>query len=86
MQVNFWLTPDEANLGTLEESTGGGLRVYLKSAPAEWSFNDFNHKTKSILKHLGPDVEADAVVVPYLQNRTVIFDSQVHLKVCAVPV
>ena len=36
--VNIWLTPDEANL----DPSKGGLVVYRKPAPLDWTFDDYN--------------------------------------------
>ena len=38
VNVNFWITPDEANLNP----DTGGLVVYDKEAPAEWNFAAYN--------------------------------------------
>ena len=39
VNVNFWLTPDEANL----DSNSGGLVVWDKEAPDEWDFKAYNN-------------------------------------------
>ena len=39
VNLNLWLTPDEANL----DPASGGLVVYEKEPPADWSFDDYNH-------------------------------------------
>ena len=72
VNVNFWITPDEANL----DPTSGGLIVWDKEAPDEWDFKEYNsdkntHKIREFLdKH-----HAKAITVPYRQNRAVIFNS-----------
>ncbi|CAE8633959.1 unnamed protein product, partial [Polarella glacialis] len=38
VNVNLWLTADEAN----DEADGGGLIVHTKQAPKEWGFADYN--------------------------------------------
>src|SRR5262249_30271220 len=38
VNVNFWITPDEANL----DSQGGGLVVYNVDAPIHWDFHTYN--------------------------------------------
>ena len=38
VNVNFWITPDEANLNP----DTGGLVVYDKEAPRAWNFKDYN--------------------------------------------
>ena len=70
VNVNFWITPDEANL----DPKGGGLVVWDVSAPLDWDFEKFNCDEAAIrdfLKQSG----AKPVVIPYRANRAVIFDS-----------
>ena len=70
--VNFWITPDEANL----DSESGGLIVWDKPAPLEWSFAQYNNPNagENIRKFLA-DSGAKAITVPHRANRAVIFDS-----------
>ena len=72
VNVNFWITPDEANL----DSESGGLIVWDKPAPLEWSFAQYNNPNagESIRKFLA-DSGAKAITVPHRANRAVIFDS-----------
>ena len=70
VNVNFWITPDEANL----DPEHGGLVVWDKMAPLNWDFGKFNgdvEATRAFLKDSG----AKSVTVPYRANRAVIFDS-----------
>lgn len=70
VNVNFWITPDEANL----DPEHGGLVVWDKMAPLDWDFGKFNgdvEATRAFLKDSG----AKSVTVPYRANRAVIFDS-----------
>jgi tetratricopeptide (TPR) repeat protein len=72
VNVNFWMTPDEANL----DPDRGGLVVWDKEAPREWNFKDYNSsrnepKVREFLRAAG----ARAVTVPYRANRAVIFNS-----------
>jgi Tfp pilus assembly protein PilF len=72
VNVNFWITPDEANL----RPASGGLVVYDKEAPLEWNFKEYNsdrNKTKILawLKEVG----AQAINIPYRANRAVVFNS-----------
>lgn len=72
VNVNFWITSDEANLNP----ESGGLVVYDKEAPREWNFKDYNsdgNKPK-ILAWL-KDVGAQALNIPYRANRAVVFNS-----------
>lgn len=70
VNVNFWLTPDSANLNP----ESGGLVVYQHKPPDDWSFRKFNTEFSSIERYL-ESVGSDSVTVPHRQNRAVIFDS-----------
>jgi len=70
INVNFWITPDEANL----EPGTGGLVIYTHDAPRTWSFKHFNHDHARINAYL-ESVGAKKITVPYRANRAVIFDS-----------
>lgn len=70
VNVNFWITPDEANL----DPAHGGLVVWDKMAPLDWDFAAYNgdvERTRAFLRDSG----ALSVTVPYRANRAVIFDS-----------
>ena len=70
VNVNFWITPDEANLNP----DRGGLVVYDAKAPADWEFGDYNGNDLRIRDFLKRE-NAKAITVPYRANRAVIFDS-----------
>jgi tetratricopeptide (TPR) repeat protein len=70
VNVNFWITEDEANL----DPERGGLRVYTADAPKEWGFAKFNTDSPTIQKHL-ESVGNVPIRIPYRANRAVIFDS-----------
>ncbi|HJU04107.1 MAG TPA: hypothetical protein VJ692_03075, partial [Nitrospiraceae bacterium] len=72
VNVNFWLTPDEANL----DPNTGGLIVWDKEAPKEWNFKAYNSsksepQVREFLRHNG----AQAISIPYRANRAVVFNS-----------
>jgi Flp pilus assembly protein TadD len=72
VNVNFWITPDEANLNPAT----GGLVVYDKEAPSDWNFKEYNSdrnkpKILSWLEQAG----AQAITIPYRANRAVVFNS-----------
>ncbi len=48
VNVNFWLTPDEANLNP----ESGGLVVWDKEAPLDWNFDEYNGDTDRIRRFL----------------------------------
>ena len=73
INVNFWLTPDAAN----RDPEGGGLIVWDKRAPADCDFGRFVKDEATIRTRLQAN-GAQAVAVPYRQNRAVIFDSDLY--------
>lgn len=72
INVNFWITPDEANVNP----DTGGLVVYDKEAPREWNFKEYNsdRNKPKILAWLN-EVGAHAIKIPYRANRAVVFNS-----------
>ena len=70
VNVNFWITPDEANL----DPDGGGLIVWDKPAPLDWDFADYNRNEAAARAFLESS-SVKPIVVPYRANRAVIFDS-----------
>jgi tetratricopeptide (TPR) repeat protein len=70
INVNFWITEDEANL----EPEGGGLLVYPNKAPADWDFEKFNRDPPAIMRFLEA-AGSKPIRVPHRANRAVIFDS-----------
>jgi Tfp pilus assembly protein PilF len=70
VNVNFWITPDEANL----DAAHGGLVVWDVAAPLDWDFNRYNNDEAAIRGFLA-EKSAKSLTVPYRANRAVIFDS-----------
>jgi tetratricopeptide (TPR) repeat protein len=70
VNVNFWITPDEANL----DPAHGGLIVWDAAAPLDWDFARYNAAEKDMDAFL-ESRNAQPVIVPYRCNRAVIFDS-----------
>jgi tetratricopeptide (TPR) repeat protein len=72
VNVNFWITEDEANLNP----STGGLVVYDKEAPSDWNFKEYNSERNKpkILRWL-EEAGAQAVTIPYRANRAVVFNS-----------
>jgi Flp pilus assembly protein TadD len=70
LNVNFWITPDAANL------TPGraGLEVWNRIAPADWDFAKFNNDQGAIRRFL-TETGAESIRIPYRCNRAAIFDS-----------
>jgi tetratricopeptide (TPR) repeat protein len=70
VNVNFWITPDDANL----DETRGGLVIWDKPAPLDWNFRKFNGDHLASRDYLA-NSGAKSVTVPYRANRAIIFDS-----------
>lgn len=70
VNVNFWITPDTANL----DPARGGLVVWDKEAPADWDFADYNANETAMRAFLST-TNARPVRIPHRQNRVVIFNS-----------
>jgi hypothetical protein len=70
VNVNFWITPDEANL----DPAHGGLVVWDAAAPLDWGFAKYNAADDDIRAFLERE-KAKPVTVPYRANRAVVFDS-----------
>ena len=70
VNVNFWVTPDDANLSP----ESGGLIVYKDEAPLDWRFTAYNADQARIRQFLA-DHNSDKMVVPHRQNRVVLFNS-----------
>jgi tetratricopeptide (TPR) repeat protein len=70
VNVNFWITPTEANL----DEGSGGLILYDVDAPPEWDFDTYNGRVDMIRPYLQGQ-QAQTVTIPYRQNRAIVFDS-----------
>jgi hypothetical protein len=71
VSVNLWITPDHANL----DPRSGGLVVYDIDAPPQWSFERYQNTQWSDLSPFLASRNARATMIPYRQNRAVIFNS-----------
>ena len=70
VNVNFWITPDDANL----DKEHGGLVIWDASAPLDWNFAQYNADEDAMRAFLARE-GAKSITVPYRCNRAVIFDS-----------
>ena len=70
VNVNFWVTPDEAN----RDPASGGLMVHKAHAPSDWAFRTYNADSARMARFL-EEAGDEPVTVPYRRNRVVIFDS-----------
>jgi Tfp pilus assembly protein PilF len=71
VSVNFWVMPTEANL----EPEHGGLVVCRTPPPDDWEIKDYDTDQSRIVTFLERNT-TDSLVVPYLQNRAVLFRSR----------
>ena len=67
--LNVWITPDSANL----DPSRGGLVVWDKTAPSDWTFDDYNSGGDRVRQFL-QDHNAESTVIPYRVNRAVLFE------------
>jgi len=70
VNINFWITPDEANL----DPDSGGLIVWDVAAPLDWGFAKYNDDVSAARDFLARS-GARPVKIPHRTNRAVIFDS-----------
>jgi tetratricopeptide (TPR) repeat protein len=70
VNVNFWITPDSANL----DPDSGGLVLWDKESPPDWPFMEYNVAGPRVRRFLA-DSGAKAIRVPHKANRAVIFNS-----------
>jgi tetratricopeptide (TPR) repeat protein len=73
INLNFWITPDDANLNPER----GGLVVGTQKALQEWDFDQYNNRPEVLEKFM---TEGETVRVPYRCNRMVMFDSELVHK------
>ncbi|HVG01257.1 MAG TPA: tetratricopeptide repeat protein, partial [Nitrospira sp.] len=72
VNVNFWITPDEANV----DPESGGLVVWDKEAPREWDFKTYNSdKNRGRIYDWLREQGAREIKIPYRANRAVVFNS-----------
>ena len=75
VNLNIWLTPDEAL--SAADSAEGGLVVYTEKPPASWTGAQRNHggDNEAARRRLLEESGFRNVTVPYRQNRLVVFES-----------
>jgi tetratricopeptide (TPR) repeat protein len=73
--LNLWITPDSANL----DPSGGGLVMWDKTAPSDWSYSDYNSGGDRVRQFL-EDENAESQVIPYRANRAVLFEGHLFHK------
>lgn len=80
VNVNFWITPDEAN----RNPDNGGLVIWDKSAPLDWDFERYNNFDEAEARHFLEQAGSKSVTVPHRANRAVIFDSDLFHETDAI--
>jgi len=70
VNLNFWITPDICNL----DKDSGGMIIYTKPAPLNWTFQEYNANANLIYDFLGGD-DAEYVRIPHRSNRAALFNS-----------
>ena len=70
VNVNFWITPDSANLN----KNTGGLLIWDKEAPKNWNFDKYNNDHQEI-KNFLKKKKSKMKKIKYKSNRVVIFNS-----------
>ena len=87
VNVNFWITPTEANRDyDKEKDIGktGGMWIWDAGAPVDWDFNRYNGDNKDeVLEYLDKQ-QSKAVYIPYKYNRCVLFNSNLFHKTADV--
>jgi tetratricopeptide (TPR) repeat protein len=79
VNVNFWITPDDANL----DPDHGGLVIWDVAAPLDWDFMKYNAAESEIRDYLR-NAGAKSITIPYRANRAVIFDSDLFHETDAI--
>ena len=71
VNVNFWIAADEA----CEDPTSGGMVVFDRPVPENWTFYEYNNEAEKLAAYLRIH-NAGAKKVPHRANRCVLFDSK----------
>ena len=80
VNLNFWITPDDANL----DSTSGGMIVYDVPAPASWSYAEYNNTSSDGIMAFLKEHKAGSRTVPHRCNRAVLFNSNLFHETDAI--
>ena len=70
ININFWITPDKANLN----KNTGGLLIWDKEAPKNWGFEKYNNNHLAI-KNFLKKKKSKMKRIKYKSNRVIIFNS-----------
>lgn len=72
VSINFWMTRIEASRGAAERN---GLGLCLAPPPEDWRVRDYE-KDKARAKHFLAEHAGEVEIVPYRENRAVLFKSR----------
>lgn len=76
VQINFFLTPSDANEWSEDDTLpGGGLVIYGVGPPEDMSLLELNLENDEAKEHILASSGHWNVTVPYVQNRAILFDS-----------
>lgn len=78
ISLNFWITPDSANL----QPGSGGLDVWDVAAPADWTFYDYNFGGRDIHAFLEKK-GARQTTYAYAENRALVFRGSIFHQTAA---
>ncbi len=79
VSINFWITPDDANL----DPERGGLVFYGTPPPPYWRIAGYDQDIGAI-RELLAQCGSPETIIPYGENRAVIFDSNLFHESDAV--
>lgn len=79
ISLNFWITPDSANL----QPGTGGLDMWDVAAPDDWTFHDYNHGGKDIQAFLRRE-GARQTSIAYGENRALLFRGSIFHQTAAI--
>jgi len=80
VNLNFWITPDDANL----DPNSGGMIVYDVPAPASWSYAEYNNTSSDGIMAFLKEHKAGSQTVPHKCNRAVLFNSNLFHETDAI--
>lgn len=79
ISLNFWITPDSANL----DPASGGLDVWDVAAPDDWTFDDYNSGGRDIRAFL-EQRGAHQSSIAYGENRALLFRGSIFHQTASV--
>ena len=75
VSLNFWLTPDKANL----DQNHGGIVIYETAPPQDWQLTNYS-KDLNLIKNYLSGHGGKSTCIPYRENRAVLFKSELFHK------